>query len=109
MKLIVVKKKSPKRITGTACNSASCLEIEKNVDTIRTPIKRRTGILRGFISIVTFFSTIVLIHQMIRRARDAKTISICFGNVKKSVVIVRKKIGKSKKTAAVKIVATDVK
>ncbi len=104
-KLIVVKKNRHKSITGSDCRIASCLEREKNVESIKITANKRTGILRGFIRTVTFLSARVLTPHNMRRTREAKTIRICFGKVKKSVVIVRKKTGNSRYTVAVNTVA----
>jgi hypothetical protein len=85
----------------------SCLEREKNVETIRTAVKTSTGIFRGFIRNVTFLSVIALIPQRMKRARAPNTISSCLGKVKKSVVIVRKNAGNNRYITAIKMVAID--
>jgi hypothetical protein len=63
--------------------------------------------LRGLASIVIFFSRTILIPHNNRSNKAPKTTKICFGKVKKSVVVVRKKTGKSRQTTAVAITAAD--
>ena len=109
MKLTVVKKNNPRSITGTDCSIASWREAEKRIERMRTTAKSRIGIFRGFMRIVTFFSITAFTPHNINKAREAPTKRICFGKVKKSVVIVRKKTGNRRKTVAVRIVATDVR
>lgn len=104
-KLIVVKKNRHKSITGRDCSRASCRDREKKVESINTTANKITGILRGFIRTVTFLSASALTPHNIRSRREAKTTRICFGKVKKSVVMVRKKTGNNKYTVAVSTVA----
>ena len=67
------------------------------------------GKLSGLRRKVILFSTTTLIPQRTRSKREPMTISICFGNVKKSVVMVRKNRGNKRNIVAVIIVATDDK
>ena len=108
-KLTVVKKNTPRSMTGTVWRSASWRESEKKVERIRTTAKRSTGILRGLASTVIFFSRTTLIPHNNKSKRLPTTTRICFGKVKKSVVIVRKKTGKRRQTTAVTITAAESK
>ena len=87
--------------------TASCDESEKNVERIRTSPKRRIGKLSGLRRKVILFSTTTLIPQRTKSNSEPMTINICFGNVKKSVVMVRKKRGNKRNNVDVIIVAAD--
>lgn len=65
--------------------------------------------MRGLRRKVILFSTTTFIPQRTNRSNDPITINICFGNVKKSVVIVKKNSGNKRKRVAVIMVATDDK
>lgn len=104
MKLTVVKKKTQSKTTGVVCNTASCKEAEKKVESIKITAKIRIGIFKGFVTRVILFSMTTFTPHKTRSNKLPKTTSSCFGNVKKSVVIVRKNSGKRKKIVAVTIV-----
>lgn len=104
MKLIVVKKNTQSKTTGVDCKTASCSEAEKNVERMRITANKRIGKLSGLVVRVILFSTTTFMPQRTRRKRAPNTTRSCFGKVKKSVVIVRKKSGNSRKIVAVTIV-----
>ena len=105
--MIVAKKKRPRRITGRDCKRESCPKTEKIVERATKIINKRTGIFNGFERIVTFLSTIALTAQRIKSIRALITTIICFGKVKKSVVMVKKNTGNKRYTTAIKMVAAD--
>lgn len=63
--------------------------------------------LRGFTRTVILFSVTTFIPHRIKRRRLPPTTKICFGKVKKSVVMVRKNKGNNKYITAVAIVAIE--
>lgn len=93
-KFIVVKKNTQRSTTGVDCKIASCTELEKKVERIRATANKRTGIFNGFVTTVILFSTTTFTPHNTKRRRLPNTMRICFGKVKKSVVMVRKKRGK---------------
>lgn len=107
IKLVVVTKRTQRRITGTDWMIESWEEREKNVERIRTIAKRAIGKFKGFNRKVIFLSITTLIPHSTSKSSDPITIRICFGNVKKSVVMARKNKGNNRKIVAVRIVATD--
>ncbi len=89
---------------GTACNNESNL-FGVMIDETRTKTaKRKTGMLKGFNNNVIFPSIRDFIPHRIKRVSAPNTTMSCFGRVKKSVVLVRKKTGSNKNIAETIIV-----
>ena len=94
----IIKNSISEQITGTDCKSASKRLRDKIEEAKTTAPKIKSGVVKGFEMRTIFLLRTVLTPQIIRSTRLAKITKSCFGNTKKSVVVVRKTIGRKNKT-----------